>query len=66
MRRSGTARVGITRLEQGQRSPTVEEAQAIASALGVSLTSLLGEEAAQGEQGVELRFEVTVEAAALA
>jgi XRE family transcriptional regulator, regulator of sulfur utilization len=59
-RRSGTARVGITRLEQGQRSPTVEEAQALAQALGVSLVSLLSETEAEQDEGLELRFEVTV------
>jgi transcriptional regulator with XRE-family HTH domain len=52
--------VGITRLEQGQRSPTVEEAQALAQALGVSLVSLLSETEAEQDEGLELRFEVTV------
>jgi transcriptional regulator with XRE-family HTH domain len=58
----GKGRLAITKLEQGQRSITVEEAQALAQALGVSLMYLLEGEKTQEsqEEGVELRFEVIV------
>lgn len=59
--RVGIGRVGITKLEQGHRPITVQEAQALAHALGVSLMYLLGESQPEAdEEGVELRFEVTV------
>jgi hypothetical protein len=45
----------------GRRRSSVEEAYALADALGVSITELLGEtEETPQEEGVELRFEVTV------
>jgi transcriptional regulator with XRE-family HTH domain len=61
--RVGIGRVGITKLEQGKRPVSVEEARALADALGVSLMFLLEGESqpeADEEEGVELRFEVTV------
>jgi transcriptional regulator with XRE-family HTH domain len=57
----GKGRLSITKLEQGQRAVTIEEAYALAQALGVSIIELLGERETQAEEkGVELRFEVTV------
>jgi hypothetical protein len=49
-------------MEQGERTISVEEAQALAQALGVSLMQLPGESQPETEQeeGIELRFEVTV------
>jgi putative transcriptional regulator len=62
--RVGIGRVGITKLEQGQRPISVEEAYALAQALSVSILELLGEtqveESHPDEGGLELRFEVTV------
>jgi putative transcriptional regulator len=60
--RVGIGRVGITKLEQGQRPISVEEAYALAQALSVSIIELLGETQPEDEQEerVELRFEVTV------
>ena len=50
--RVGLGRPAISAMEQGQRSVAVEEAQALARALGVSLTSLLGEEEAGPDESL--------------
>lgn len=58
--RVGIGRPAISGMEQGERTISVEEAQALAQALGVSILALLGETEQPQEEGVELRFEVTV------
>jgi putative transcriptional regulator len=58
--RVGVGRLAISGMEQGDRTISIEEAQALAQVFGVSLLALLGEEVQAEEEGVELRFEVTV------
>jgi putative transcriptional regulator len=58
--RIGVGRIAISGMEQGDRTISIEEAQALARAFGVPLMRLLGEEPQDvEEEGVELRFEVT-------
>lgn len=51
----------VAKIERGERRVTVDDAAAFAEVLGVPLGYLLGaEEETTDEEGVELRFEVTV------